>query len=226
MCSTFSYLPIIFFRGCLTRSFYRGHSITTPNTAQTYRGNPSNFIPPKKNWWSHLIIPAIFPWDKKSKNPWLPRSAHRFCNAQGEPEVSDDACGIAGLTVGAVHLLSSIWKSNYTHPQKKNWTNMDTSDTPKNDGKVGKNDEKCNVLAIFWGYLQYVKFAGFFFSQLLHDLKQSYGLKLDWIEAIIWITHHIVTAPAGFNTGDSSAISSWWPIRIHSGWVAIVQLRF
>lgn len=176
MCSTFSYLPIIFFRGCLTRSFYRGHSITTPNTAQTYRGNPSNFIPPKKNWWSHLIIPAIFPWDKKSKNPWLPRSAHRFCNAQGEPEVSDDACGIAGLTVGAVHLLSSIWKSNYTHPQKKNWTNMDTSDTPKNDGKVGKNDEKCNVLAIFWGYLQYVKFAGFFF----HNCYMIWSNRMAW----------------------------------------------
>ena len=104
MCSTFSYLPIIFFRCCLTPWFYRGHYITTPNNAQTYRGNPSNFIPPKKNWWSHLIIPVIFPWDKNPKNPWLPRSAHRFCNAQGEPEVSDDACGIAGLTVGAVEL--------------------------------------------------------------------------------------------------------------------------
>ena len=57
----------------------------------------------------HVNLPGcIFPWDKNQKIPGYRGQPDRFCNAQGEPEVSDDACGIAGLTVGAVHLLSSI----------------------------------------------------------------------------------------------------------------------
>ena len=60
----------------------------------------------------------FFPWDKNPKIPGYRGQPDRFCNAQGEPEVSDDACGIAGLTVGAVHLLLNL--KIQLHTPKKN----------------------------------------------------------------------------------------------------------
>lgn len=136
MCSTFSYLPIIFFRCCLTPSFYRGHFFTTPNNAQTYRGKSLKFhTPPKTNGWSHLIIP-FFRGTKVQKSLATEVSPTVFAMPK-ESRKSVMMPVALQASQSELSTFCSIWKSNYT-PPKKTWTSMDSSDYPQNDGLLEK----------------------------------------------------------------------------------------
>ena len=155
MCSTFSYLPIIFFRCCLTPWFYRGHYITTPNTAQTYRVNPSNFIPPKKIGdpiWSSLLF---FRGTKNPKIPGYrghPRPFLQCPRRAGSQWWCLWHCRPHSRSCPPFKLNLKIQQQFHT-PKKKTWTSMDTSDTPKMIGLLEKWWKNAMYWLFFGGYL-------------------------------------------------------------------------